>query len=97
TPFDLESMTAKLRETKAIGTFTKLSLKKKIEKLSREFEIYHDGKSNLRIEQLRERFDLLYHKVVVLLEDADEELHKEIAAGREDIWAYFANNRIVKA
>lgn len=88
---DLESLTARLKNTQAVGFFTKLSIKIEIDKLANQFSKHRAGASELTYEQLRERFDLLLLKVLTLLQDEDKKLANDIAAARESIWEAFMN------
>jgi hypothetical protein len=84
---DLDVLEDRLKETKAVGVFTKLKLKGEITKLFNKVEAYHEGRSNLTIVQLREQFDLLYMKVVSLLQEKDQELHHQLCNSWDLIWA----------
>jgi hypothetical protein len=88
---DLESLEKRLRETSAIGVFTKLSLKNQVDDLLEQFTEYHRGRSTARIETLRESFDLLLLKVLSLLQDKDPALAGDIAASREALWKLLAD------
>lgn len=53
---------------------------------------YHDkGGGEDSLEQLHERYDVMVHKLVVLLQDKDEELVKSIDDGRDKLWAMLAD------
>ncbi len=88
---DLESLTACLKKTRAVGFFTKHSLKNEIDDLLKHIDKHHAGKSTLSYEQLRERFHLLLLKVLALLQDKDKELAEDISIARESIWGAFMN------
>lgn len=88
---DLESLKRRLRETKAIGFFTKLSLKNQVDDLVERFHRFHSGSSSVAIEDLRERYNLLFLKVLSLLQDDDPKLFHDIAASREPIWDLLAD------
>lgn len=88
---DLESLKRRLRETKAIGFFTKLSLKNQVDDLVERFRRFHSGGSDTAIGELRERYNLLFLKVLSLLQDDDPKLFHDIAASREAIWDLLAD------
>lgn len=88
---DLESLTARLKNSRAVGFFTKLSLKNEIDRLLNEISKHRTGESTVTYEQLRERFDLLLLKVLTLLQDKDKELANDISTARESIWEAFMN------
>jgi hypothetical protein len=75
-----------LRETKAIGVFTKLSLKNQVDDLLSDFRKYYSGKSKMVLTDLRQRYDLLLMKIMTLLQDSDVKLAADIRASREAIW-----------
>ncbi|MGE0683603.1 MAG: hypothetical protein AB7P69_22235 [Candidatus Binatia bacterium] len=90
-PLDLDALEERIRRTDALGFFTKLSLKNKVEDLLNWFHAYHTGKSDLTIEQLRERYNLLLLKLVSLLEDGDALLSRDILTSRGAIWNVLAD------
>ena len=90
---DLTSLEERLRETRAIGVFTKLSLKNQVDDLLGQFRAFHHGESAPTLTELRQRFELLLLKVVSLLQDRDAQLAAAIASSREAIWAILADPR----
>lgn len=84
---DLPALELRLRETKAIGVFTKLTLKNQVDDLLQRFHLYHDGHGDVKLEQLRQSYDLLLLKVLSLLQDKDAALARAISASREAIWS----------
>ncbi|MEX2430794.1 MAG: hypothetical protein WD645_02610, partial [Dehalococcoidia bacterium] len=79
---DLDGLETRLRKTKAIGLFTKLELKSQVNELLDDVENYHQAKSGMSLNQLEEHFNLLVMKLLVLLENEDPQLHREIARAR---------------
>lgn len=75
-----------MRQTKAIGTFTKISLKNQVDDLVAQFRAYYRGQARLSLAQLRQSYDLLVMKVLTLLQDADPVLARSIVSSREAIW-----------
>jgi hypothetical protein len=90
-PLDLKSLETRLRETKAIGVFTKLTVKNQVDDLLDQFRAYYQGKLKTTLAELRRSYDLLVLKVLALLQDADPPLASAIAASRESIWAILSN------
>jgi hypothetical protein len=88
---DLKSLEKRLRDTKAIGVFTKLSLKNQVDDLLSQFRTFHEGKSGAKLTTLRESYDLLIMKVLSLLQDVDAPLARDIAASREALWGLLAD------
>ena len=89
---DLEALKARLRATKAIGVFTKLSLKNKVDDLMKQFTEHYQG-SKPPLADLRLSYDLLMMKVLSLLQDSDQALAAEVVSSREAIWALLADEK----
>jgi hypothetical protein len=83
---DLNSLEQRLKDTRAIGVFTKLSLKNQVDDLLSELREFHQGSSQLAQPVLRQKYDLLILKVLSLLQNGDPPLAAAIAASREAIW-----------
>jgi hypothetical protein len=88
---DLKSLEKRLRETKAIGVFTKLSLKNQVDDLLDRFRAFHQGKGGTKLAELRQSYDLLMMKVLSLLQDSDPPLARDIVTSREGIWSLLAD------
>ncbi len=83
---DLDTLTERLKQTPAIGVFTKLAIRSDIMDLKDEITDYRQ-KSVLqsKLEEVRSRFDGLLMKIVALLED-DPGLSRDLYTARESIW-----------
>lgn len=90
-PLDLKLLETRLKETKAIGVFTKLSLKNQIDDLLDRFRAYYQGRLKISLAELRRAFDMLVLKTLALLQDADPPLAGAIAASRESIWSILSD------
>lgn len=88
---DLNALEEQLKETKAIGFFTKISLKSQVDDLLDQFREYYQGKAKLTMKDLRRSYDLLMMKVLSLLQDEDQKLASAIVASREAIWGLLAD------
>jgi len=88
---DLKALETRLKETKAIGVFTKLTVKNQVDDLLQQFRAYYQGKLKTTLTELRRSYDMLVLKVLALLQDADPPLASAIAASRESIWAILSN------
>jgi hypothetical protein len=84
---DLTALEQRLRDTRAIGLFTKLSIKNQVDDLLEEFRAHHRGQANPPVTALRQRYDLLLMKVLTLLQDGDPPLASAINSSREAIWS----------
>lgn len=90
-PLDVDALKTRLRDTDAIGLFTKIALKNQVDDLLEQFRAQHiEGQSN-GVAALREPYDLLVLKVLALIQDADPTLARTVAASREAIWAILAD------
>jgi hypothetical protein len=90
-PLDLPTLEERLRDTSAIGLFTKLSIKNQVDDLIAQFRAFHAGRRSPTLAQLRERFELLVLKVVTLLQDDDPALASAVTASREALWAVLSD------
>jgi hypothetical protein len=88
---DLAALEARLKQTKAIGLMTKLSLKNKVDDLLDQFRKHHSGKPMPTVAELRRSYDLLMMKVLSLLQDHDQKLASDILSSRERIWGLLAD------
>ena len=88
---DLKELEAQLRATKAIGLFTKMSLKNKVDDLMQQFREHYAGKTKHTMTDLRRSYDLLIMKVLSLLQDADQPLASAIVSSREAMWAVLSD------
>jgi len=86
-PLDLKSLESGLRQTKAIGVLTKLTLKNQVDDLLDRFRAFYKGQFQTTLAELRRSFDLLVLKVLALLQDADPPLAAAIVASRESLWS----------
>lgn len=83
---DLGSLEQRLKDTKAIGVFTKLSLKNQVDDLLGELRAFHNGSAKTPTAVLRQKYDTLMIKVLSLLQDGDPQLASAIASSRETLW-----------
>jgi hypothetical protein len=90
-PLDLKSLETRLKETQAIGVFTKLTLKNQIDQLLEQFRAFYQGKVKTSLAELRRSYDMLVLKVLALLQEADPPLASAIAGSREAIWGILSN------
>jgi hypothetical protein len=90
-PLDLKTLEVQLKDTKAIGFFTKITLKNQVDDLLDRFRQYYQGKAKLTLTDLRRSYDLLMMKVLSLLQDEDQMLASAIVSSREAIWRLLAD------
>ncbi|HSD96527.1 MAG TPA: hypothetical protein VLB06_05215 [Sulfuricaulis sp.] len=90
-PLDLTALETRLKETKAIGVFTKITLKNQVDDLLNQFRAYYQGRTKTTLAELRQPYESLILKVLALLQDGDPELARAIVASREAIWGILAD------
>ena len=90
-PLDLPALEKQLRETKAIGVFTKITLKNQVDDLVNQFREYHRGRGKSTLAELRQRYEMLILKLLSLLQDSDPTLAHTIVASREAIWGFITD------
>jgi hypothetical protein len=84
---DLGSLEKRLRDTKAVGVFTKLSLKNQVDDLLEQFREFHQSRDQSMLTRLRQNYDLLLLKVLSLLQDGDPALARDVSSSREALWS----------
>lgn len=89
----MTALTNQLKATKAIGVFTKISLKTQVDDLMRKFSDYYQGKPNITMPELRRSYDVLITKVMSLLQESDKQLAAEVVSSREAIWALLSDRK----
>jgi hypothetical protein len=87
----LNSLKEELKDTKAIGIFTKITLKNQMGDLLDWFREYHSGNCKRSVTDLRRSYDLLVMKVLSLVQDEDQKLASDILSSREAIWDLLAD------
>jgi len=90
-PLDLGTLEERLKDTKAIGVLTKITLKNQVNDLLSQFRAYYDGKLKTTLAELRRAYDLLVLKVLSLLQDNDPSLANALAASRDAIWGILSD------
>lgn len=90
-PLDLALLEKRLKETNAIGVFTKLTLKNQVDDLLDRFRAYYQGRTKTTLAELRQPYDMLILKVLSLLQDSDPSLAGAIVASREAIWGILSD------
>lgn len=92
--FDIAVLKARLQSAaKAMSFFRKLALKNQLDDLMDRFRRFHEEKGNASLEDMRERFDLLFMKVITLLQNCDPKLFRDVDRVREILWNKLADPR----
>jgi hypothetical protein len=92
-PLDFKSLATRLRQTKAVGVLTKLSLKNQVDDLVEKFRAYHKRQGTATLAELRRDYDMLLLKVLSLLQDSDPSLARDIVKSRAAIWSILEDPR----
>jgi hypothetical protein len=92
-PLDFASLETQLRQTKAIGVLTKLSVKNQADDLLERFRAYHKRQGGATLPELRRSYDMLLLKVLSLVQDSDPPLAQQIVQSRAAIWDILADPR----
>lgn len=83
---DLKGLEQRLRDTHAIGVFTKLTLKNQVDDLLTQFKTFHQGRPGATLTQLRQEYEVLLLKVITLLQNDDPSLANAVSSSRDAIW-----------
>lgn len=87
----LDKLYEDLENTKAIGIFTKLSIKNNATRLQESFGAYHKGERPPDLEDLRHRYNLMVQEMMVLVQDKDPELAREIQDTKQLLWSILSD------
>lgn len=90
-PLDVAALKARLRDTNAIGVFTKLALKNQVDDLLKQFRVHYQSGQKTSVASLRQPYDMLVLKVLALVQDSDPSLARTISGSREAIWGILAD------
>ena len=88
---DVAALKARLRETHAIGVFTKLALKNQVDDLLQQFRAHHQSGQKTSVAPLRQPYDMLVLKTLCLVQDSDPSLARTISGSLEAIWGILAD------
>ena len=83
---DLAGLEQRLKDTHAVGVFTKLTLKNQVDDLLSQFRSFHQSTQKIPPDPLRRQYDALILKVLSLLQDSDPQLASDISSSREALW-----------
>ena len=90
-PLDVAALKARLRDTDAIGVFTKLALKNQVDDLLEQFRVHYRSGQKTSVASLRQPYNMLVLKVLALVQDSDPSLARTISGSREAIWGILAD------
>ena len=84
--FNLDILITRLKETDALGVFTKLALKGDVEEIIEMAHEYQSLAALPKLQSVRERFDGLVLKTITLLNDKDPDLAADMYQARDLVW-----------
>ncbi len=90
-PLDIKALEQRLKDTSAIGVFTKLAVKNQVDDLLEQVRAMHQKRAKPSTAQIRQSYDLLIMKVLSLLQETDPTLARDIVASREPLWGMLAD------
>jgi len=90
-PLDIKALEQRLKDTSAIGVFTKLAVKNQVDDLLEQVRAMHQKRAKASTAQIRQSYDLLIMKVLSLLQETDPTLARDIVASREPLWGMLAD------
>lgn len=90
-PLDVAALKTRLRDTPAIGMFTKLALRNQMDELLERFRTHHERRQKTGVSHLRQSYDLLVLKVLAVVQEGDPSLARSISGSREAIWTILAD------
>ena len=88
---DVTDLKTRLRETHAIGMFTKLALKNQMDDLVDRFRAIYQSGQRAGVAALRQPFDALVVKVLTQLRPGDPTLARSIESSREALWGILSD------
>ncbi len=88
---DVAALKSRLRETKAIGTLAKLSLRNQMDDLVDQFRAHHLAAIAGGVAAMRPPYDALVFKVLVAVQQGDPALARTISDSREALWEILAD------
>jgi len=92
--FDIDVLIERVKETDAVGVFTKLSLKNQIDDLLERAVEVTQAPAPEYVEQLRNEFEGLLLKTVTLLNNGEDyTLAEDIYLAREQLWKSIMENK----
>ncbi len=96
-PLDVAALKTRLRDTSAIGVFTKLALRNQMDDLLQRFRSHYQAGQKTGVAHLRQPYDLLVLKVLAVVQEGDPSLARTISGSREAIWTILADPEQFKA
>jgi hypothetical protein len=90
-PPDVTALKTWLRDTRAMGAFTRLALRNQAEDLLEQFRAHYRRDRKTPDDSLRQSYDMLVMKALCLVQDDDPTLARTILGSREAVWSVLAD------
>ena len=90
-PLDVPGLKTQLRDTPAMGSLTRLTLRNQAEDLLQEFRAHNRSGQETRVTALRQSYDMMVMKTLCIVQDDDPPLARTIFGSREAIWNVLAD------
>lgn len=90
-PLDVSALKTRLRDTHALGAFTRLALENQADDLLQQFRAHYQSGQKTHDAPLRQTYNMLVLKVLCLVQDGDPPLARSISGAREAIWDLLAD------
>ncbi len=90
-PLDVPALKTRLRDTNAIGVFTKLALRNQVDDLLQQFRAHHQSGQKTSVAPLRQPYDMLVLKTLCIVQDSDPSLARTISGSFEAIWGILSD------
>ena len=81
-----DPLVEQIADSKSIGLFTKLALKQDSKDLLKKMSSYHSGIGDSSLEELHERYNVMVHKLIIVIRKKDKELAGSVADARDNLW-----------
>ena len=90
-PVKLDALVSRLSDTRAIGLLAKLKLKRSLDALLGDFQVFHAGDAGHGLDVLKQRFDILFARTLSLIRHDDPRLRRELLVSRSAFWTILAD------
>jgi hypothetical protein len=90
-PVKLDALASRLGDTNAIGLLAKLELKRSLDALLGDFQLFHAGEADHNLDVLKRRFDTLFARTLSMIRHGDPRLGRELLVSRAAFWTILAD------
>jgi len=90
---DFDELGRRLADTNAVGIFTKLSLKRNVDRLEADLRAYHGGEGSADLKRLRQRYNIMVQEIVLMVQRKDPTLARDVSAARGPLWGQLSDKQ----